>query len=115
MVAGRICLYIERARKRGRIRNREAAGTHTYLSRIRFAKFSSFFHSFRMPVWAYEAFVRVRTRQASYAWSHVTVRDEDKISIRPQPRRSTDKTVILFLCGGLLRYVLRIYRKKLSH
>lgn len=34
MVAGRICLYIGSVRKRGRIRNREAAGTHTYPSRI---------------------------------------------------------------------------------
>lgn len=92
MVAGRICLYIGRARKRGRIRNREAAGTHTYLLRIRFAKSFSFF-SFFSYACVGEAFVFVRARLMCLAAYNGKRRGHD-LDCR-QPRRSTNKTVIL--------------------
>lgn len=88
MVASRICLYIGRARKRGRIRNREAAGTHTHPLRIRFAKFFSFFLSFCTAMWAYEAFVRVRTSTRLVCLAARNGKRRGRDLDCPQPRRS---------------------------
>lgn len=102
MVAGRICLYIGRARKRGRIRNEEA-GTHIYSSRIRFTKFfffSFFFHSFRMPVWAFEAFVCAHTSLVCLTACNGKKRERDLDCSQQHDGARPDK-IILFLRGRL--------------